>query len=77
MSGRPDHEEEDTTGSDTDDDGSVPDLYPRVVDRVDYDPDFDPRAPVTCDCCGNAMRYTAQCKLMCVVCGYMRDCSDP
>ena len=77
MSGTPDHKESETTGSDPDDDGSVPDLYPRIVDRADYDPDFDPDVPVTCDRCGNAMRYTAQCKLVCEVCGYMRDCSDP
>ena len=77
MSGTPDREEPGTAGSDPDEDGSVPDLFPRIVDRADYDPDFNRSASVTCDLCGNAMRYTAQCKLMCAVCGYMRDCSDP
>jgi hypothetical protein len=77
MSGTPDRQEPESTGSDPDDDFSIPDLYPRIVDRADYDPDYDPAAPVTCDVCGNAMRYTAQCKLVCPVCGYMRDCSDP
>jgi hypothetical protein len=50
---------------------------PREVDRVDFDPAYDPRAPIECELCGNEMRYTAACKIMCGVCGYKRDCSDP
>ena len=57
------------------DEGGVPE--PRVVDRADYDPDYDPEAPVICEVCGGLMEYTASCKLMCRNCGYMRDCSDP
>ncbi|HSH46408.1 MAG TPA: hypothetical protein VK966_11245 [Longimicrobiales bacterium] len=49
----------------------------RVVDRADYDPDYDPGAPVGCEVCGGEMFYTAACKLKCPACGYMRDCSDP
>ena len=48
-----------------------------VVDRADYDPDYDPMEPVICEVCGGEMTYTASCKLKCPRCGYMRDCSDP
>ena len=48
-----------------------------VVDRADYDPDYDPAQPVDCEVCGGSMDYTASCKLRCSRCGYMRDCSDP
>lgn len=47
------------------------------VDRADYDPHYDPAAPVRCEVCGGVMYYTAACKLKCPSCGYMRDCSDP
>lgn len=50
---------------------------PRVVDRADFDPRFDPSAPIGCEVCGHEMRYTASCKIQCGVCGYKRDCSDP
>ena len=50
---------------------------PRAVDRADFDPHYDPRAPVICELCGSVMRYTAACKLACGNCGYKRDCSDP
>lgn len=50
---------------------------PRVVDRADFDPTYDPAAPIVCEICGGEMRYTAACKIMCGVCGYRRDCSDP
>lgn len=50
---------------------------PRVVDRADFDPAYDPSAPIVCEICGNEMRYTAACKIQCGVCGYKRDCSDP
>lgn len=49
----------------------------RVVDRADFDPHYDPSAPIECEVCGNQMRYTASCKIQCGVCGYKRDCSDP
>lgn len=49
----------------------------RVVDRADYDPAHDPKAPIRCEVCGGAMFYTAACKLRCPRCGYARDCSDP
>jgi hypothetical protein len=49
----------------------------REVDRVDFDPEYDPAARIECEICGNEMRYTAACKIMCGVCGYRRDCSDP
>jgi hypothetical protein len=49
----------------------------RVVDRVDFDPSYDPSAPIPCEICGSEMRYTAACKLACGNCGYKRDCSDP
>lgn len=48
-----------------------------TVDRADFDPDYDPEAPVFCEVCGGKMFYTAACKLKCPRCGYMRDCSDP
>jgi hypothetical protein len=50
---------------------------PRIVDRADFDPAYDPAAPVICEVCGSPMRYTGSCKLMCHRCGYRRDCSDP
>jgi hypothetical protein len=50
---------------------------PRVVDRADFDPAYDPAAPIVCEMCGNEMRYTSSCKILCGVCGYKRDCSDP
>lgn len=49
----------------------------RVADRADFDPTYDPAAPVTCEVCGAEMAYTAACKLKCPRCGYARDCSDP
>lgn len=48
-----------------------------VVDRADFDPRYDPSAPIICEICGNQMHYTAACKIGCGVCGYKRDCSDP
>lgn len=47
------------------------------VDRADFDPTFDPRAPIECEMCGSEMRYIAACKILCTNCGYRRDCSDP
>jgi hypothetical protein len=49
----------------------------REVDRVDFDPAYDPAGVIECEICGNEMRYTAACKIMCGTCGYKRDCSDP
>ena len=57
-------------------DGGVP-AEERVADRADYDPDYDPSAPVYCEVCGGEMYYTGACKLKCPRCGYARDCSDP
>lgn len=48
-----------------------------AVDRADYDPHYDPAAPVLCEVCGAEMFYTASCKLSCPRCGYTRDCGDP
>lgn len=63
--------------SESDPDCEVPDLYPHVMNRADYDPDFDPDAPITCERCGAIMHYTGSCKIVCDNCGYVRDCSDP
>jgi hypothetical protein len=49
----------------------------RVADRADYDPDYDPGAPILCDICGAVMEYTGSCKIACRNCGYLRDCGDP
>jgi hypothetical protein len=49
----------------------------RTVDRADFDPAYDPDAPITCEVCGFEMRYVAACKILCSNCGYKRDCSDP
>lgn len=57
--------------------GDPPRRSSEVVDRADYDPRYDPGAPVSCEVCGGEMFYTAACKLKCPRCGYMRDCSDP
>ena len=46
-------------------------------DRVDFDPAYDPTAPIECEVCGGTMRYIAACKILCSNCGYRRDCSDP
>lgn len=48
-----------------------------VVDRADFDPNYDPDRPIECECCGGTMYYTAACKIQCPNCGYKRDCSDP
>lgn len=50
---------------------------PQVVDRADFDPGYDPSAPIPCEMCGGFMRYIAACKILCPNCGYKRDCSDP
>lgn len=50
---------------------------PRAVDRADFDPSYDPAAPIVCEICGSEMQYTGACKILCRVCGYKRDCSDP
>lgn len=60
--------------------GEPPETPPvprQPVDRPDFDPTYDPAAPIFCEICGNEMRYTAACKIQCGVCGYKRDCSDP
>jgi hypothetical protein len=46
-------------------------------DRADFEPGFDPSAPIDCEICGAVMRYLAGCKIVCDNCGYRRDCSDP
>src|SRR5690606_38560072 len=46
-------------------------------DRVDFDPAYDPSAPIEYEVCGGEMRYIAACKILCGNCGYRRDCSDP
>ncbi|HEX6071283.1 MAG TPA: hypothetical protein VFZ18_15730 [Longimicrobiaceae bacterium] len=56
---------------------SRPAAAPRVVDRTDFDPSYDPDKPIECECCGGTMFYTAACKIQCPNCGYQRDCSDP
>ena len=48
-----------------------------IVDRADYDPTFDPDAPIRCERCGGEMEYTSSCKIVCRTCGMMRDCGDP
>jgi hypothetical protein len=53
------------------------DPSPGAPDRVDYDPTYDPTAPIECEVCGGEMRYVAACKILCTRCGYRRDCSDP
>lgn len=50
---------------------------PREVDRADFDPAYDPSAPISCEVCGSEMHYIAACKILCPNCGYRRDCSDP
>ena len=50
---------------------------PREADRADFDPSYDPAAPIVCEVCGSEMRYTGSCKILCANCGYRRDCSDP
>jgi hypothetical protein len=52
--------------------GAVPE-----VDRSDFDPSYNPSAPIECEVCGFEMRYVAACKILCSNCGYRRDCSDP
>lgn len=66
-----------TTGAGTGPAPDSPDPPDRAVDRVDYDPGYDPTDPVLCEVCGAEMYYTAACKLKCPRCGYIRDCSDP
>jgi hypothetical protein len=46
-------------------------------DRVDFDPAYDPAAPILCEVCAGRMLYTGACKIRCGRCGYQRDCSDP
>jgi hypothetical protein len=42
---------------------------PREVDRADFDPEYDPDAPIICEICGNTMVYTGACKILCTRCG--------
>lgn len=50
----------------------------RVADKADYDPNYDPNAPIICEICGAHMVYTGACKIKCRNCGKnTRDCSDP
>ncbi len=73
----PSNDDAHPSGSDPDSDFDVPDLYPHVVNRADYDPAFDPDAAILCERCGAVMRYTGNCRIVCGNCGYTRDCSDP
>ena len=75
--GEDDDEAASHAGTDPDSDGDIPDLYPRIVNRADYDPAFDPAAPIVCERCGAVMHYTHNCRIVCDRCGYTRDCSDP
>jgi hypothetical protein len=54
-----------------DDDGDD-DAAPETDANADTQDAEDPR----CDLCGAPM-LDRHCKLVCVQCGYMRDCSDP
>jgi uncharacterized Zn finger protein (UPF0148 family) len=38
--------------------------------------DGDPESRVSCDICGSPM-IERHCRLICLNCGYTRDCSDP
>ena len=49
----------------------------RIADRADFDPAYDPDAPIVCDVCGGIMHYTSSCRILCSNCGYLRDCADP
>lgn len=51
--------------------------WSRIADRADYDPDYDPDAPVLCERCGDVMVYTRSCRIVCRNCGMTRDCADP
>jgi len=47
--------------------------------RLDDDRHAEPPNPTTgpvCEVCGTVM-YERHCKIVCPVCGYLRDCSDP
>ncbi len=48
-----------------------------IADRADFDPTYDPVAPIHCDICDSVMHYDGSCKIVCGNCGYVRDCSDP
>ena len=50
---------------------------PRIADRADFDPAYDPDAPIVCEVCGGVMHYTSSCRILCANCGYTRDCADP
>ena len=58
-------------------DPADPDQPRREPDRVDFDPEYEPNAPILCDICGSIMEYTASCRIICPNCGFTRDCSDP
>jgi hypothetical protein len=58
-------------------DRMMPPQHRQEIDRADFDPSFDPAAPIVCEVCGSRMRYVAACKILCPNCGYRRDCSDP
>ncbi|MCI0433483.1 MAG: hypothetical protein L0271_07530 [Gemmatimonadetes bacterium] len=40
------------------------------------DSPLPPGSPILCDLCGNPM-LERHCRIVCTVCGYQRDCSDP
>lgn len=49
---------------------------PSDADRPDGPGHGEKAAPPTCELCGGAM-LDRHCKLVCLNCGYQRDCSDP
>ncbi len=70
----------DDAGATRPEEGATPaasDRPPRIADRADFDPAYDPDAPIVCDVCGGLMHYTSSCKILCSNCGYLRDCADP
>ena len=57
--------------------GAMLEEKPTIPDRADFDPNYDPSAPIECERCGGEMFYVGGCKILCANCGYRRDCSDP
>lgn len=56
--------------------GEEPARRPGGADAPESEGAVDPAAGPICDVCGAAM-FERHCKILCPVCGYQRDCSDP
>jgi hypothetical protein len=62
---------------DVQEDGRNPKEAPNVTSRADrFEPLYQPEDDTYCWLCGGPV-VKRHCRIICQVCGFMRDCSDP